>query len=434
MNGGAVIGGAAAAGVALPAVGRLSLLHGILPRTIEVLAAGCGLGCLWRRDRRWWGVTLPTLVGLAVTAVATAVAVLRATRTVSDHYPPTFTIWVGIAIFVTMVAATGFGRGGRWRRIAALGAVPSTLAAAFVLINAHYAYWPSVGDLLGQRLPDQAAALSPGTAPGWLGRTAVTTTRHGEVVPLDVPATVSRFPHRPGSIYFPPAFFSPRRPALPLVVMLAGTPSAPDAWPRAGNAVTTADDYAAAHGGIAPILAFIDQNGSFTGDSECVDGPSGAAETFLAVDAPHYLSTLTGIPPDPRRWAIAGFSEGGTCAVDVALRHPDVYGAFVDLAGDQAPNLGGSQQTRQHLYGGSEAAMAAHDPDTLLRQRGTWPTVAWFGAGASDRSHVSIAHHLADETRQAGITTSCFVLSGAHDWEFAAAAFRAVLPQLAARL
>jgi S-formylglutathione hydrolase FrmB len=432
MNGGPLLG-RTVADVAFSAVGRISLLHGTLPRAIEVLAVGCGLGCLWRRDRRWWGVTLPVLLGVTVAAVAITVAVLRATRTVIDHYPPSFTVWVGLAVLTTVAAAAGFRRGGRWRRVAALGAAPSTFAAAFVLINAHYAYWPTVGDLLGQRLPDQAPSAALGKTPGppsGFRRPAATSTSHGEVVPLDVPATVSHFPHRPGSIYVPPAFFSPRHAPLPVVVMLGGTPSAPDAWPRAGSAAATADEYAAAHGGIAPILAFVDQNGSFTGDSECVDGPSGNAETFLAVDVPRYLSTATGAALDPHRLTIAGFSEGGTCAIDLALRHPDVYGAFIDLAGDQAPTLGAPQQTLQHLYGGSEAAMVAHDPATLLRQRSTWGTVGWFGVGAGDRSHVSIAHRLADETRQAGITTSCFVLAGAHDWQFAATAFRAVLPQL----
>ncbi len=402
---------------------NVSLLHGTLPRAIEAIAVGCGLGCLWRRDRRWWCVTLPVLVAITVGVVGAAAAVLRATRTVCDHFPPSFTLWVGMPLLVTMAAVIGFRHGGGWRRVAALASVPSTFAAAFVLINAHYAYWPTVGDLLGQRLPDQATAT-----------TTITTARHGEVVPLDVPATVSRFRERPGSIYFPPAYFRPRHPLLPVVVMLEGTPSTPDAWPRAGNAVATADGYAAAHGGVAPVLAFVDENGSFTGDSECVDGPSGAAETFLAVDVPRYLSALTGTAPDPHHWAIAGFSEGGTCALDLALRHPEVYGAFVDLAGDQAPSLGGPQQTLQQLYGGSGAAMAGHDPATLLRQRKTLPSAAWFGAGIGDRSHVSIIHRLADETRQAGITTSCVVLPGGHDWEFAAAAFRAVLPQLAARL
>lgn len=413
-------------------VGRLSLLHGVLPRSIELIAAGCALGCLWRRDRRWWSVTLPVLVAITVAAVATAVAVLRVTRTVLDHFPPSFTVWVGMAVLTTMAAAAGFRRGGRWRRLVAIGAVPSVFAAAFVLINAHYAYWPSVGDLLGQRLRDQVTSAPLGRASGApsLRRTIATSSGHGEVVPLDVPATVSHFPHRQGSIYFPPAFFSARHAPLPVVVMLGGTPSAPDAWPRAGVATTTADEYAAAHEGVAPILAFVDQNGSFTGDSECVDGPSGKAETFLAVDVPRLLSTMIGSTLNRHRLMIAGFSEGGTCAIDLALRHPDVYGAFVDLAGDQAPNLGAPQQTRQHLYGGSEVAMVAHDPARLLRQRSTWNLLGWFAVGAGDSSHVTIAHRLADETRRAGIATSCLVLPGAHDWRFAGAAFRAVLPQL----
>jgi S-formylglutathione hydrolase FrmB len=426
------------------AIDSVSLLHGMLPRAVLTAAGVCWLVCLARRDRRWWRVTLPLLTATTAVVVAAAAVLLRGSGRVTDHYPPTFTIWVGMAVLAPLACAAGFRRSGAWRRGAALGAVPLTIAAAFVLINSHYGYWPTVGDLLGRRLPDQVtsarvASLSHrvGGAPAVQGaevHPATTVARHGQLLPLDLAGTVSHFSARRGSIYLPPAFFAASHPSLPVVVMLAGTPSDTDAWPRAGFAIATADDYAATHHGIAPILAFVDQNGSFTGDTECVDGPAGNAETFLTVDVPRTLATVLHVPLNPRRWAVAGFSEGGTCALDLALRHPDVYGGFVDLAGDQAPILGLPQQTLKQLYGGSLVAMMAHDPVTLLRQRRTWPVVGWFAVGASDHLHVAVANRLAQDARAAGMQVDCSVLPGAHNWQFAAAAFREVLPALAGQL
>jgi S-formylglutathione hydrolase FrmB len=219
-----------------------------------------------------------------------------------------------------------------------------------------------------------------------------------------------------------------------VIVMLAGTPGGPQDWARAGFAAQTADAYATDHHGLAPILAFVDQNGSVTADTECVDGPAGEAEAFLAVDVPHYLSGLLHVPLNPGKWGIGGFSEGGTCAFELAVRHPDVYGTFLDIAGDRAPNLGSDAQTLEKLYGGDREAMAAHDPTTLLHAHRFEGVTGWFLAGGSDSGHVTVAHRLAGAASAAGIAVTERILPGIHNWSFGAAAFRAVISALAAHL
>jgi S-formylglutathione hydrolase FrmB len=256
---------------------------------------------------------------------------------------------------------------------------------------------------------------------------------HGVVVPIDIPPGTSRFRSRPGTLYLPPAFFSTGRSALPVMVLLAGTPGGPDAWPRSG-ALQAVDAYASQHQGVAPILAFVDHNGSFMGDTECVDGPAGAAETFLSVDVPRFLAGLLHVPLDPRRWAVGGFSEGGTCGFELAVRHPDVYGTFIDIAGDRAPNLGSAATTLHRLYGGDEAAMAAHDPVSLLRSGRFVNLAGWFVVGASDGAHRPVAEELGPASRAAGITTRTEILPGAHTWRFVVSAFRAVFPAVASQL
>ena len=258
-------------------------------------------------------------------------------------------------------------------------------------------------------------------------------TLHGLLAPLDIPGTRSGFTARRGTLYLPPAFFASPRPPLPVVVMVGGTPGGPDDWPRAGFAVQTADAYASQHGGFAPILAFVDHNGGLFTDTECVDGPVAHAETFLADDVPRYLIDTLHVTPDPGRWAIAGFSEGGTCAFELALRHPDVYGAFVDIAGDWAPNLGSEADTLSKLYGGDRAAMAAHDPAKLLAAN-RHQLRGWFVVGASDHQHVAVADRLAAAARPAGITATRTVVPGGHNWQLARAAFRLVLGDLTQQL
>ena len=59
---------------------------------------------------------------------------------------------------------------------------------------------------------------------------------------------------------------------LPVVMMIGAELNTPADWLRAGNAVATADDFAAHHGGGAPVLVFVDPSGAFRNDTECVNG------------------------------------------------------------------------------------------------------------------------------------------------------------------
>ena len=133
------------------------------------------------------------------------------------------------------------------------------------------------------------------------------------------------------------------------------------------------------------------------------------------------------VSTDPRHWAIAGFSEGGTCAFELSVRHPDVYGGFLDIAGDWAPNQGSEADTLKNIYGGDKEAMAAHDPANLLTPGRFRNVRGWFVVGTADRNHVAVADHLAPAARSAGITETRTFLPGGHNWALAANAFRAVL-------
>jgi S-formylglutathione hydrolase FrmB len=515
-------------------VDGLSLTQGVIVRAVPALGAAAAAAGVTRRDRRWWVTTLPRLTLAAAGTVAAGAWYLHHSGTIPGRYPDRFRLWAGAALLSLLVAIVGWHPARPWRRAVSVAAVPLTVASLFVLVNAHYAYWPTFGDLLGRPMRDAVsaqtlnemlaarfnrAAPTPITAgdgapapapdrapvpppsppeptpvpaaggadpdglatpdndsnrPGPVGaatggdgvdpastpdaagepdgrpeatvphhrRSAHGTvvppgaTRslaaaagelHGTLAPLDIPATVSGFSSRPGTLYLPPAFFATPPPPLPVVVMLGGTPGGPQDWPRAGFATQAADAYASQHGGVAPILAFVDHNGSVFNDTECVDGPGGRAETFLVDDVPRSVADTLHIPLDPRRWAIAGFSEGGTCAFELAVRHPDVYGLFLDIAGDGAPNLGSDATTLRQLYGGDREAMAAHDPAHLLRPTRVRNLTGWFVVGASDSRHVTVADRLAAAAAEAGVATTRRVLPGSHNWQLAAAALRATM-------
>jgi S-formylglutathione hydrolase FrmB len=412
---------------------HVSLLRGPFPWLIKGSAIASIALALTGRDRKWWTRQLPIAVAATTVVVLFTAWTLKWSGTITDKYPRTFLVWTGGAVFSLASLAPGFMPSAIWRKVVRFAALPLTVFAAFLLINAQYGYWPTLGGLLGRPIPGQVSKASLEQQIAAPPRPQhVIETSLGELAPFDPPATVSHFRHRVGAVYLPPAFFSAQRATLPVIVMLGGVPGTPSAWPRAGYAVATANDFAAAHHGVAPVLVFADQNGTATADSECVDRPHMHAETYLTVDVPAYIESDLHIAHDAGRWAIAGFSEGGTCAIDIGLRHPLVYGHFMDFAGDLAPNIGSHENSLRKLFGGSIEKMVAYDPWLIMHSHHYFNVTACFVAGSDDPLHYKLMQQQADAATNAGIVAHLFLFPGeGHTWQFAAAAFKTCLPVMA---
>jgi S-formylglutathione hydrolase FrmB len=204
---------------------------------------------------------------------------------------------------------------------------------------------------------------------------------------------------------------------------------------RIGDAVKTAQAYAAQHHGLGPILVFADATANFGNDTECVDGPHGQAEDHLYRDIPAYISATFGASRDPRSWAVAGFSMGGTCAIGLTTEHPGTFGHFVDISGDQYPNTGTKAQTIANLFGGSAAAYAAHDPLTVIAKHGRYPALTGrYLDGTEEKLHAREANLLIAAGKKEGIVSKLTVLPGTHNWQFAESAFAYIYPWLCEQL
>ncbi len=363
--------------------------------------------------------------------VLAAVAVVELAG-VTDPLPVALWLWLGVALAALTVLVVGW-RGARWwrRALAPVAALLAVLAGADAL-NASTGYFPTladaVGELSGAPLPQQV------TLDQLISLTGKTST--GRIVQVDIPDTASGFAHRQELVYLPPAWFrSKTRPKLPVLEMIGGEFAAPDNWVRAGNAVQTADAYAAQHAGFSPILVFSDATGGFKVDTECVNGPNGKAEDHLVKDIPPFVKKTFGAATDPKKWGVVGWSMGGTCAVDLAVEHPDVFTHFEDISGDLGPNTGNKQQTIDKLYGGDAAAWDAHDPLTVLSHHAKYKNVSgWFESGDQEGAHIAQARQLSTAAHQDGIGSQVTVEPGKHVWQFASGAFAQALPWLSQQL
>jgi S-formylglutathione hydrolase FrmB len=179
-------------------------------------------------------------------------------------------------------------------------------------------------------------------------------------------------------------------------------------------------------------MIFVDENGRGDRDTECVNGPQGLADSYLTRDVPAWVDATLGVRPDPSSWGVVGFSEGGTCALGLATEDPDLFGNFVDIAGDIAPNHGDSAVTLQYLYGGNRLAARSFQPSYILSSRQFRRLDGWFAAGKQDRSGLAAVRSLAPLAARAGVLVHVDEAPGGHTWLFARESFANIYPALVA--
>jgi S-formylglutathione hydrolase FrmB len=342
-----------------------------------------------------------------------------------------FLAGLGAVTVAIVVVAALLHRKIHWYGEVAVGLLVVVLLAANVggWVNRHFDYYPTFDDLLGRTSADASSIA---------GLDCTQEPTKGKVVTLPIPGTESHFDARPAQVYVPPAFCQSPRPKLPVVVLLPGTPGQTSDWTRAGLADVTSDTFASKHDGKAPIIVMADENGSLTGDTECVDGPRGNAETYLTVDVPAFVTTRFATATAPQQWAVGGLSEGGTCGLVLALRHPDQFRTFLDFGGLIGPRSGENDvvgTTVKDLYDGDEAEFRAHEPLDLMQQQRFPELAGWFEVGTDDSAPLGAIEQLVPVARQAGIAV-CFrkVPGGEHTFQVWSESYRDALPWLSKRL
>lgn len=414
------------------------LIAGLLPTAVSAGGAVAALYLLVRRGRRWWlrDVPVALAVGAGVALLcAVAVAVLRP---FPDPLPPRVLVWIGVP-----VAAAALARAGRDRRRALVAvALLAVVATSAVKVNAFYGYRPSLAaaldlpaadqvDLSAVPLDEPLVGAPDGVALDTRWRPPPDMPDTGRIARVDIPGTASGFAARPGWVYLPPAYLGSTRARLPVLVLVPGQPGGPQDWLLAGRLAEVADRFAAAHDGLAPVVVVPDVTGSDLGDTMCLDSRLGRAETYLAVDVPAWVAGHLQV--DPVRRAIGGFSFGGTCAVQLAVRRPDVYPTFLDVSGQAEPTLGDRASTVAQAFDGDEDAFRRVAPLDELASGSRPAGAGVFAVGRDDPDYRPQAEQVAAAAAAAGMAVSLDELPGGHSWSTAAEALARALPWIGAR-
>lgn len=345
----------------------VSLIDGWLPVALQVVAGAAVIAAVGWRTRRWRLRWLPVSAAVGVVLIG-AVWWFVDRQGLGSVYPWGMWVWIGLTGLAAAVLVLGWPGSPWWRRLVAFLAVPLCVVAAATVLNASLGYLPTVQTawqrVTGQLPPqwiDQAKLAA-------MQRDGVRPTR-GTVVSIVTPGDVSGFAHRTELVYLPPVWFTSNPPPeLPVVMMLGAELSSPADWLQSGHALSILDDFALQHRGVTPVVVFPDTSGSFTNDTECVNGPRGNAADHLVNEFVPYVISTFGVSDQAANWGLVGWSSGGTCALTLTVRHPDKFSAFVDLDGQLGPNAGKRQQTIARLFGGDERAWAAFRSQDHHRQ------------------------------------------------------------------
>ncbi|BBZ46510.1 membrane protein [Mycobacterium parmense] len=438
------------------------MLHGWLPPTAQGVTLLLIVAAIQWRKRRWLKRVLPAALAAAVAVTALAYRYIASLGVAGDPAPTSLWLWIAMSGLAVAVLVLGWVGVRWWRRAVAFVSIPLCALCAGLALNQWVGYFPTAlaawNQLTSVPLPDQIDRLRVTEM-----QVAGTRPAKGVVVPVDIDDSApfaSHFRHRQELVYLPPAWFNSNPPPrLPAVMMIGSAFNTPADWLGPGGAFTAIDNFAAAHRGFSPVLVFVDPTGAFDNDTECVNGSRGNAADHLTKDVKPFLVSNFGVSADRANWGVAGWSMGGTCAVDLSVMHPDMFSAFVDIAGDIRPNIGGTEPTIARLFGGNRAAWADYDPVTVMNRHGRYTGLSgWFDIPASagprnvaqeasptltaattdpaanPEGQDAAANSLCSAATAHGI--SCAVVSqpGKHDWPFAAQAFEASLPWLASAL
>ena len=410
----------------------ISLVKGPTPILIVVLGlAAVGLSFRWQ-DTTW---KRQVYLGVPITAALVGLTALLVdgVSLIPYQFPNSYYLWVGLVLLSVVVGIIGWRRFHNWRRVISVLSVLLTTAMAFTLINQEYDYYPTVGSVLGKNAAHQVSQQELQRQ-----RASGTDPTHGYTISVRIPGPVSGFKARNAFVWLPPEWIANPQARLPVIELIAGVPSEPSDWTRAGFADQTASAFARAHNGVAPILVMPDATGSTDGDTECVNSSRGQAETYLTVDVPAYVRATFGAKTKPDSFAVAGLSAGGTCAIMLALRHPELYRAFGDYSGLTSPTLGETVDppaTVADLFGGSQAAYDAHDPLTLLSTNRYPHAAGWFEVGSADAQFTASQRAIVPLARKAGVDTCALEISGGgHDFAVWSKAFADSLPWLSYQL
>jgi enterochelin esterase-like enzyme len=205
-------------------------------------------------------------------------------------------------------------------------------------------------------------------------------------------------------VYLPPQYFQKAYAhyKFPVIELLHGSPGSPEAWVDVMGVIPTFLNLLENHPKDTAVLVMPDTDGGKQYALQCLNDPGGIQDmTFVAADVPAAIAKIARVQPPGRAWGLAGYSEGGYCAANIALQAPGRYGAAGVMSGYFAPipsqipldGKPGGRPHRVNVFLGHPALQLINTPQKYITRvpvNDVLPSF-WLAAGATDRPDVIAA-------------------------------------------
>ena len=135
---------------------------------------------------------------------------------------------------------------------------------------------------------------------------------------------------------------------------------------------------------------------------QCLNDPGGVQDmTYVAREVPDWAAANLRVMPPGVAWGVAGYSEGGYCAANIALQNPSLFGYAGSLSGyfspveSQVPLDGkaGGTPVDVNDFAHSKKLLLLNSPDEYVTRVPVTVSVPQFflAAGATDVGDVQAA-------------------------------------------
>jgi enterochelin esterase-like enzyme len=245
--------------------------------------------------------------------------------------------------------------------------------------------------------------------------------RYGLTLRLNVHGSASHIT-RVVYVFLPPQYFQAgyyQTYHFPVIELLHGFPGQPQDWITVLGVNTMMDSLVSQHEAKPAVLVMPDANGARGVSLQCLNQAGGAQDdTFLSQDLPTYIASRLRVQQPGTGWGIAGYSEGGFCAANLALQHGRVYSYAGVLSGYFRPSDNQLTNPVRSVspFGKNRREAELNTPLDELRSLPLGRPIPqfWLGAGLLSAQDVHSAQNFGQllQLRQPGVTVKLVPGSG----------------------
>jgi len=139
-------------------------------------------------------------------------------------------------------------------------------------------------------------------------------------------------------VYLPPQYFQKAYAnyRFPAIELLHGAPGKPTAWLGAMGLIPIYQGLLATHKALPAVLVMPDTDGGYQYSLQCLNDPQphGLQDmTWVGREVPSWVAANLRVQRPGPLWGIAGYSEGGYCAANIALNYSSGFGFAGVLSG-----------------------------------------------------------------------------------------------------